>query len=340
MSGVISAKIKRKIEELRSDYTRIAGKPFSHFYCPILFKDEDVPLCQAHIVNKAFAGSSKAWTVQCEDVDNFYGSNFEADFELLQYPKSQSKTTADIFMDKALHKKFDPKILVEGIETGYFIAQRSVPQQFTPIEFEKDGQSIIVGLKMAPDAVIAASEGEWELDVSKDIRIAALVSLIKAAHLTLFDVLGYRYVLSAAGEFVGRQILGEFYSQNSGKPKANVLQNAVLFFREFANMVRPVLSSGFDFQGSITDKMFLICWGSSGNAWAIIVFIRTGTLLHAVMLPVYDRADMVSTYIDFLRNQRDSISVALCRYEKGQEHWKINKEPTRLEWPKTGVLYP
>jgi len=340
MSGVMSEKVKHKLEELRSDYTRIVGEPFNHFYCPVLFKDEDVPLCQAHIINKAFAGSSKAWTVQREDVDNFYGSNFEADFELLQYPKAQSKSTADIFMDKALHKKFDPKILLDGKEIDYFIEQGKVAQQLTPIEFEKDGQSIIVKLKIAPDAVIAATEGKWELDISKDIRIAALVSLIKAAHLTLFDILGYRYALSAAGEFVGRQILGKFYSQNRGKPKTNVLKNAVLFFREFAHMVRPVLSSGFDFQGTITDKMFLICWGSSGNAWAIIVFIRTGALLHAVMLPVYDRADMVSTYIGFLRNQSDSISVALCRYEQGQEHWKINKEPTRLEWPKTGILYP
>src|SRR5215207_8302615 len=72
--------VKSRIEELRADYTQIEGKPFSHFYCPILFKDEDTPLCRAHIINKAFSDSVRASTVQRADVDRFYGSRFESDF--------------------------------------------------------------------------------------------------------------------------------------------------------------------------------------------------------------------------------------------------------------------
>ncbi len=333
----MSDEVRKKLEQLRADYTETAGQPFSHFYCPILFRDEDEPLCKAHIINKAFKGSSRAWTVQRKDVDNFYGSNFESDFETLQYAKSQSQ--AAIFMDKELHKKFDPKILIDDKQIDYFVTKDRIPEQFTPIEFKKDEHSILVGLKMSPNAFIASADGNWDIEISKDVRVAALVSIIKAAYLTLFDMLGYRYTLSAAGEYVGHQILGEFFRQNHGKKKSIVLQNARPFFREFATMVRPVLSCGFNFQGTITDRMLLVCWSSSGFPWAIIVFIKTAQLLHSVMLPNFDRVDTVPTFIDFLRNQNESISVAGCRHEQGEAHWKIDKEPTRLTWPKKGNFY-
>jgi len=75
----MSADFQAKLEKLRSDYHQVRGAPFSHFFCPVLFSDEDVPLCKAHIVNLVFPDSSRIWTVQRKDVDNFYGSTFEAD---------------------------------------------------------------------------------------------------------------------------------------------------------------------------------------------------------------------------------------------------------------------
>jgi len=68
--------VEQKLETLRSDYTEVAGKPFLHFLCPMLFRDEDVALCRAHIVNAAFPDSSRSSTVQRADVDNCYGHAF------------------------------------------------------------------------------------------------------------------------------------------------------------------------------------------------------------------------------------------------------------------------
>jgi hypothetical protein len=67
---------------------------------------------------------------------------------------------------------------------------------------------------MHPTNVLTAAGKHWEIEISRDVRIPMMVSVIKAAHLTLFEMLGYRYALSLAGYFVGRQILGEFYLQN------------------------------------------------------------------------------------------------------------------------------
>jgi hypothetical protein len=46
---------------------------------------------------------------------------------------------------------------------------------------------------MHPEDVSAAVGQKWEIEISKDVRIPALVSLIKAAHLTFFEMLGYRF---------------------------------------------------------------------------------------------------------------------------------------------------
>ena len=137
---------------------------------------------------------------------------------------------------------------------------------------------------------------------------------------------------------MGRQILGEFFLQNHDKPKPDVLENAHPFFREFAHMVRPVQSSGLDLQGTITDRLLLICKGSSSSPWAFVVFIKTSQSLHAVMIPILDQSDIVAKFVRFLQGGSDSIEVNLGRFE--QDHWEINKESTKLSWPKSGILYP
>jgi hypothetical protein len=68
------------LEALRTDYASVAGVPFQTFFCPVLFRDEDVELCRAHLVNQAFAGASRRWTIQRKDVDEFFGAFFESDF--------------------------------------------------------------------------------------------------------------------------------------------------------------------------------------------------------------------------------------------------------------------
>jgi hypothetical protein len=332
----MSASIQSKLEKLQADYNQVRGRPFNHFFCPVLFKDEDVLLCKAHIINLAFPNSSRAWTVQRSDVDNFYGSNFEADFIAIQYTGRWSP--GEVLTDRTLSKRFNPKIAVDGEPVDYFVAHGNIPKHFTWIEFDDGERTIQLGLKMLPEDVLAAAGQKWEIEISKDVRVPVLVSLIKAAHLTLFEMLGYRYALSAGGYFVGRQILGEFFWQNYNKSKAEVLENAYSFFREFAHMVRPVQSCSLDLQGTITDGLLFICRGNDGSPWALIVFIKTSQSLHAVMIPIFDQPDAVAMFMGFLQNADDSVEANLCRFE--QDQWKINKQSSKLFWPKSGILYP
>ena len=328
--------VKSKIERLRTDYARATGKPFVYFFCPMLFKDENAELCIAHVVPKAFPGSPRACTVQRKDVDSFYGTNFEDDFLAIQY-RIEGQSPGQVVTDKTLSRRFRPRIFLEGKSVDHFVVHDALPGDFTPVEFHSDGKCVLLGLKMAPHDAAGAVGHKLEIQIEKDARIPSVVSLIKAAHLTLFYMLGYRYALSAAGHFVGRQILGEFFLRSRGQPRAEVADEALVFFRQFAHMVRPVQSHP-DLKGTATDRTVLVCWGGDSLAWALTVFVRTSRVLHAVLIPVLESPDAAAMFNDFLQNQNESIDMSYCRLAR--ESWNVNPRVHTLVWPKTGTLYP
>jgi hypothetical protein len=328
------ASLNSKVDRLRSDYARITGKPFVHFFCPVLYKDEEAELCKGHIVPAGFPRSSRAWTVQRKDVDNFFGTSFEDDFSAIQY-RTERQTPGEVLTDKKLSRRFRPTILVDGEPVDYFIADEGVPEHFTRLQYHSRSGSVDLGLKIPPERAASLPHGNWEIEIAKDVRIPALVSLIKAAHLTLFDMIGYRYALSAGGQFVGRQILGDFFRRNQGNARAETRASAVVFFREFAHMVRPVKSAPA-LEGTITDKTLFICRGSGALIWALMVFIKTSDVLHAVVIPVLEGPDAAAMFWGFLQNQDDTIGFSWCRYRR--HHWEASREVATLTWPKAGVL--
>ena len=106
----MKAPVAERLEALRQDFAKTAGQPFRHFYCPILFVDEQAELCQAHIVNRAFPATSRKWTVQREDVDSFFGSKFEGSFTNLRFdePGIATKAITDSYLSsikRGLSKK-------------------------------------------------------------------------------------------------------------------------------------------------------------------------------------------------------------------------------------------
>ncbi len=336
-SAYMNAQLQYKLEKLRADYQQLKGYPFTHFFCPILFKDEDTPLCKAHIISQAFSNSSRKWTVQRKDVDSFFGSNFEADFSALQYKESRS--IADTLIDKTLFKKFSPRILIDNKQVDYFFFSGEIPKQFTPIIFEDDdGHTVFLGIKMSPEEFSSLKDPKVEIEINKDLRVLSLVSLIKAAHLTLFDLTGYHYALSAGGIFVGWEILGKFYMHNFDKSKTEILKNAISFFRNYAHMVRPLPTYNPNIKGTTTDGLLFLCKDSAGSPWAMVVFIKTSLSLHAVMIPVLDDVEKAEKFYGFLRNDNETVEGSYCQYH--QDHWEIKKESNKLTWPKSGTLYP
>lgn len=326
--------VRAELEKLNNDFSEVLGEPFVHFFCPILFRDEQTELCQAHIINKAFPSSTRECTVQRADVDSFYGSRFESDF--VDVAKFKRRSLLGILADRSLSKRFNATLLLNGNPVEHFHPTGKVPESFSRVQIGNLNPAMPLGLKMHASQVIANANEQWEIEVSRDLRLPMLVSTIKAAHLSLFKMVGYSYAFSASGYFVGRMILGEFFLQNHTIRKRDITIRAHEFFRDYVHMVRPVISTTFGAEGTITDRMMFMCMGSSGVAWAFIVLVKTDEQLHGVMIPTLQSADQVDAFLGFLNNTNSSIQVSTCRF--AGDKWEVSQGTMPMTWPKDGAL--
>jgi hypothetical protein len=327
--------IRRNLAVLQADYTRVNGSPFRHFFCPILHKDEPTELCMGHIVSQKLPNCCRARVVQRKDVDGFYGEVAEPEFATLI--QARSATLKDVVFDPELRKKMRPKITVDGQEIEHYpFRGHTVPPQHAGFVLEhKEGGELKVVLRKSRDEVLADLTKDWKVVVERDCRIASVASLIKAAYLTLFRVLGYRYALSAGGIYVGYNILGDFFRAISGKPAAEAKAEADVYFRQFVNMVRPIHEFGGTAPlGTVEDNVAMACAGSSGKHFGLILFVRTGTLMHGVLMPAFEHADAVATYLDFLANENETLLVTYCRFDAEERCWSANEGRIPVTWPK------
>jgi hypothetical protein len=326
---------RKKLEALRADYQAVVGSSFQTLFCPILFRDENVELCRAHLVNQAFPDASRRWTIQRKDIDEFYGAFFESDFVTTHLRREPDEEPFAVLADKR-RARLAPGVYLDGQRVEHYVASSEVPPQHSRFALDVGGKTVSLGLKLHPDETLAAAERNWEVRIEKDVRLAALVSLLKAAHLALFDMLGYRYALSAGGHFMGATILGEFFSKNRGLPRADILANALSHFAEFANMVRPALAGGNDLKGTADDGLLYICTRGTEIRWAFLVHIRTGDTLHAVLVPTFDDPVGIQHFLRFMNNDDENIDAALTRFDGAQ--WLVAKELKQLRWPKPAAL--
>lgn len=324
-----------ELDRLRDDYSREAGKPFRWFYCPFLFRDEDIELCKGHVLNQAFVGSTRVWTIQRKDLDNFYGSFFESDFVLIQ--DLESTSLQRVIASPELAKKVPVTVSLEGVQVDSYPYRRGpVPKEHTAIVVESpSGKDLCLVLKIAPDDVATrAASQDWQLSVEKDLRLESLVSLMKAAHLTLFRMLGYNYALSAGGHVTGWTVLGSFFVNNWASNKQEVLANARDHFWQFRNMVRPVDSHTPVLNGTISDKRLYICETIDEIRWAFIVFIRVPGSLHAVVVPILDHPEGAGRFHRFLDAGESTLIVRFCEFKDGI--FQAHPRTTTFKWPETG----
>jgi hypothetical protein len=104
--------------------------------------------------------------------------------------------------DEKLLRQVKPKILVEGEECSFYPYQegKSSPHH-THIELVPDSGDNVVRfvLKKHPSQMATDRRKRWNMVVDRDWRPPVIVSVIKAAYLTPFKMLGYGYALSSGG---------------------------------------------------------------------------------------------------------------------------------------------
>jgi hypothetical protein len=330
----------RELNELSEKYQLASGKTWNYFFCPILCVDEETDLMKGHIINQALPleeGDIRGWTIQRKDVDNFYGT-IEADYVLIQY-------SDDELFEKTLFQgeyQFKPNLTLRGKDIGYYVVDEKnsrIPDNFTLMEFHERENVINTVIKMPPTEVEQhLGQDLWAFNLDKDISIEVTVSLIKAAHLTLFALFGYGYALSAAGFFIGYDILGKFFKDNKKHINSRklIIENAKDFFKECKHLAAPVDNTIFNFRGTLNDKMFLMCRGYDKQYWGIIIFIKTFKKLHGVLLPLFSTGETINKYLKFTKmedNEQEIIEVQVARFI--DDKIEIDTGIYKLTWTKT-----
>ena len=320
--------VMRRLESLRAEYEAVTGSRFRYFFCPILWKDEDAGLCRGHVINRGFSNSDRTWTIQRADVDSRFGTLFENDFlSLEQYGQP---VIEQALSDKDSFRRFRPKLSVDGSEVDYYIAQGLIPSQHTGLEIDYNGHIVHIGMKLSESEVMSRLDGTWAFEADKDIRLPALVSVLKSAHLTLFHLLGYRYALSAGGYFAGKTLLGDLYLKTRDMERSQALKLAYEHCRPYINLVRPIVQMPAGFRGTITDRSVYILM-SGQSPWAFIVFVRTGVQNHAAVLPILDNAESAARFHRFLESPSGAIEVRNGRL--GTDAIEMSSTSLILEWP-------
>jgi hypothetical protein len=334
-----SSAVEHHLKLLREDYTRVNGNPFKHFLCPVLGMDEDVPLCMGHIVNDACPNSFPGRVVQREDVDHFYGSLVEADFTGLVQAWTIGPKNA--LLDPVLSKKLKPKFLVDGEEWAHHHDRgHSSPKQTRLALYFDDGKPIPWVLHKSLEEVTAASGKSLSLACGMDCRLSALVSLIKAAHLTLFSLLGYSYALSGAGLEIGPMTLGRFFRTHGHEKPADARKSAVEFFRPCVNMMRPLAGhTGEPPLGTIEDHRAEVCFTPEGVMFGIVIYVRTNQQVHAMMMPVFDEVCRAVAYHRFLNNDNQSVRMHVAPFNVEEKRLVVSQQSREVTWPKGDVTF-
>ena len=322
---------------MRADYESVSGRPWRFFYCPILHKDEETELCAGHVINQALEDADRSWTVQRKDVDNHYGTLFEGDFLALE--QKVGHQVDEILTDRKLSRQFNPKIVIDGQSVDHYRPQGAVPMQHSELYIDSSGKFEKLALKISPTEMENVPGGRIQVTVDKDVRLAALASCLKSAHLTLFHLLGYRYALSYGGCILGREILGGFFLKTRGMERNRALEEANAHFREYQSLVRPVISLAFDSGGTLKDGILFVC-ETGGNRWAYQVLIRTGTRMHAVIVPILKDDESAARFFRFLKSPFSAIEVRVVKFDTERNVWEMNPSTNWVNWPHADLDAP
>ncbi len=338
---MISEEVKQHLAPMRADYESVTGKAFDHFFCPLLLKDEPVELCIGHVIPESYTNCCRAGVVQRADIDNWYGSVFEAEYGVLL--EAREAGASGMVFDNDLRKKMTTKIVVDGEECRNYPLTGHKARDHVGVVLEKDGggETLELVLARSPDEVLPDLSKNWSIVVERDCRISALVTRIKAAYLTMFHLFGYKYALSPSGLAVGRDLLGKFYLQNRGGRRAQDVRKAArAFFRPYRHMVSPLVTGVNDeLKGTLEDGRAEICYDSAGRIYAMVVWVRINQSLHAVLMPEINHPDSTNQYWEFLKGEKEGFLVRRAAFNRDKDQWELNTPLLLMLWPKPGGVF-
>jgi hypothetical protein len=319
--------ISREKKRLLADYQMVTGSSFQHFFCPILLEDIDAELCMGHVVNKCIPNSSRKKVLQTKAIDGFFGSLVEKSFSALIAGKEAGIWRT--WFDKNLSQEIRPVVTVDGAIVPHYIVAGSKAPQDPVVKFvNAAGEFIDIALKISPQ--LQLENCDVQLVTNCDYLPEATATLIKAAHLTMFKMIGYKYVFHGAGYMLAK-ILQRFYLDNRNRSRQDQLAATGEYFAPYAGIIIPLEQYNKDIlKGTIDDRRVISCIGSSGHPYSMGVLVRTKDDMHIIFIPP-DNPDNAGTYDSFVRRDKSAFMAKIyefCPPQAGQPaKWQTDAGP-------------
>jgi len=326
--------MRKGLKRLQDSFVEMEGKPFKHFYCPLMMSDEPAELCLGHTVPQSLVDAPRATVPQRKDIDAFYGTAVEADLSALF--DAVGKPLDEIMADPTLSRAIRPQLIVEDEPVKHypFRGHRDPSHTRLNLEIDHSGRQFEFVLAMTEEEAVQMQAKSWGIGVEFDARLPLIATMLKAAYLTLFRIHGYHWGLSAGGVEIGYQLLGGCFREYKRRP-AEAKTALKKWFSPYRHAVRPL---GGDCEqmprGTVENNRSAVCFGSSGKPFAQVVFIRGGGRCHGVLLPGYENPDSAAAYYDFLNNDNETLRISPAWFDADELLWKISPNQIETHWPK------
>ena len=280
------------LEALRDDFESVRGKPFKHYFCPILHVDENVQLSKGHVVPKSMGGVSRV--LQRKDVDNNFGSFFEAEAaDFITLDPNDALLGGNPETMRRVARRFKPQILADGMDKPIDGTYRKVGDDIHIVVSLDD---LGIDPDNVPKTIVAKRIHSF------DARSSVLATALRTSHLCWFQKLGYRYVFSNEGLLVAH-ILRLFYREfiepryGEGKTKSGSLISEEVkrevndLCLQFANLCRPLPKSVVETfpdelrRGTPDSGWFMALWDGN-QIYGRISLVRLADHYIRVMTPM------------------------------------------------------
>jgi hypothetical protein len=175
----------------------------------------------------------------------------------------------------------------------------------------------------------------WKFRMAHDARIETIASLLKAAYLTLFRILGYRFALSAGGLEIGYNVIGRFFREHRHAETKKARRAAGPFFRQYVNLVRPVANyDGALPAGTLDTGKGHMCSNADNVFFACLVDVRMDKFLAAVLVPAFHDVRSAAAYADFLQNKDQRLLLREFTYSEDTDKVHVDPNAGSRVWPK------
>jgi hypothetical protein len=334
-----------RIQPYLEDYARVTGSSVTKFVCPITHHQcEPEELIEAHILNEKLRKASRRKVLQYGKPDHFYGSRVEPG--LVQYLNQKYKSDTDFFSRRSKVKV----ILPDGSEFEAFplrgeAAISRAARRFPIVSPSPSGSSIAFAVKTDKDdpRFKDSSAGQLEILITDEyMPIHWAAGMLKAAYLTMFEMIGYRMVFEPFGDSLRRNLAQYYYDYASS-------EDALLYFGQFRNATK-VMGRGLRPPGpgetyqrlefdTLEDRKLLLHFTPGKTLFAATCIFQVNDTALSATIPQSTAGSDLAVAVEFydrLMLGEPGLPQIVQLAQLSKDHWKVSGQPLPLHYPSAG----